>query len=49
MGYLDPSLFGLITQLGYILLFGIVTALFSPLKIVKKIFKAMSSFVRSSE
>ena len=35
MGYLDPGIFGMIAQLGYVLLFGLVSAVmffFQPLK-----------------
>ncbi len=43
MGYLDPGIFGMIAQLGYVLLFGLVSALmffFQPLKnLANKLFK----------
>ncbi len=35
MGYLDPGIFGMISQIGYVLLFAVVSAfmfLFQPLK-----------------
>ncbi len=53
MGYIDPGAFGLIAQIGYVLLFAVVSGFmffFKPIKnLLKKRFKRQSSEAEHSE
>ena len=53
MGYIDPGAFGLIAQIGYVLLFAVVSGFmffFKPIKNqLKKRFKRQSSEAEHSE
>ncbi len=53
MGYIDPGIFGMITQIGYVLLFGLVSGLvffFQPVKnLYNRLFKREQAGVAGQE
>ena len=53
MGYIDPGIFGMITQIGYVLLFAVVSAFmffFQPIKnVFDRIFRRQAAESQRTE